>query len=99
MHIYISDERDNELENELEYTVHLVVGTAPITDAKLKQELSEDESMTILCSTIQNGWPHKISQVPKEIREFWNYRDEFIEADCLILKGGSLCESFRYYEV
>jgi len=46
--------------------------------------------MTMLCSTVRNGWPHNISQVPKEIREFWNFRDEFTKEDGLILKGGRL---------
>ena len=87
-HAYLPDEGDKELENELQCAVHLVISTAPITDVKLKQlkqELTKDESMTTLCSTICNGWPHNISQVPKEIREFWNFRDELTEADGLIL--------------
>jgi len=73
-HAYLSDGGD-ELERELECAIHLVVSTAPITDAKLnqlKQELGKDDSMTTLCSMIHNGWPSKVSQVPKEIREFWN---------------------------
>lgn len=90
---FISDGGDDELERELECAVHLVVSAAPITDAKLnqlRQELSKDDSMGTLCSTIRDGWPNKVSQVPKEIREFWNFRDELTEANGLILKGGKL---------
>jgi len=71
-----SDEGDSELERELECSVHLVASTAPITDAKLnhlKQEVRKNDFMTTPCSTICNGWPNKESQVPEQIREFWNY--------------------------
>ena len=57
-HAYISDEVDNELEKELECAVHLMVSTAPVTDAKLSQlnqEPTKDDSMTILCSSKRNG--------------------------------------------
>jgi len=46
--------------------------------------------MTTLCLTIRNDWPNKVSQVSKEIRDFWNYQDELTEVNGLILKGGRL---------
>ena len=58
---YISDGGDHELERELECAVHLIISTAPITDAKLNQlmqELKKDDSMATLSRTIRNGWPN-----------------------------------------
>ena len=43
--------------------------------------------MQILQSTIQNGWPDKISEAPKEIQQFCTYRVELSEADGIVLKG------------
>lgn len=91
---YIStDPSDTNLEKELACVVHLVVENAPISDAKLdeiKQTTKSDATMCTLSATIQDGWPDKMSQVPKEIREFWNFLDELCETNGLILKGGRI---------
>ena len=87
------DPTDTNLEEELACAVHLVVENVPISDARLdeiKQTTKSDATMSTLRATIQDGWPDKMSQVPKEIREFWNFRDELCETDGLILKGGRI---------
>ena len=84
-----SNPTDNSLEEELECAVHLITDNAPISDARLdeiKQMTKVDKALITLMTTIQHGWPNKISQVPKEIQEFWNFRDELCETDGLILK-------------
>ena len=70
--------------------IHMVLSNAPFTDAKLEEvrkATAEDATMKILQSVIQNGWPDKISEAPKEIQPFWTYREELSEADGIILKG------------
>ena len=93
-HAYIpSNPTDNSLEEELECAVHLITDNAPISDARLdeiKQMTKVDKALVTLMTTIQHGWSNKISQVPKEIQEFWNFRDELCETDGLILKRGHI---------
>ena len=37
-----------------------------------------------------NGWPDSQSQIPEEMRPYWNFRDELSEADGVLLKGERL---------
>ena len=85
-----NDANSDNLEEDLVCAVNLIVDNLPVSDPKLQQirEVTEhDVTMTILRSTIKSGWPEKRSQVPQELREFWNYRDELSEASGIIFKG------------
>jgi len=42
----------------------------------LKQGLLQDDCLALLKETVLNGWPLSKEQVPIQIREHWNYRDE-----------------------
>ena len=80
----------NELEDDLICAVKLVINNLPVSDPKLQEIRSateQDPTLTKLKNTIQLGWPEKRSQVPQELRDYWNYRDELSEADGIILKG------------
>ena len=38
-----------------------------------------------------NGWPDKISQVPRIARHFWGARDERSIEESLLMKGNHIC--------
>ena len=40
-----------------------------------------------LSDLIHTGWPEKIRDIPKEVREFWSYRAELSIQNGIILKG------------
>jgi hypothetical protein len=39
-----------------------------------------------LTATIRRGWPESRKQVPNDIQDFWNYRDELSEVEGILLK-------------
>ena len=81
------------LEEELICAVNFVLNNAPISDPKLEEvrlATLQDPEMHQLKEVILSGWPSTRSQVPKEIQEYWNYRDEISEANDIILKGEKL---------
>ena len=85
------DPMDNSLEEEVECAVHLITENAPISDSTLdeiKQKTKTDTALTKLMTAIHDGWPEKITQVPKEIQDYWSFRDKHCETDRLIFKRG-----------
>ena len=46
--------------------------------------------MNKLKEVILSGWPTKRTEVPSEIRDYWNFRDEMSEVNDIILKGEKL---------
>jgi len=66
------------------------VNNLPVSDPKLEEIRSattQDSTMVTLKSTIKSGWPERKSQVPPELRAYWNYHDEMNEASGIIFKG------------
>ena len=87
------DPADSSLEEELECAVHLITENIPISDARLdeiKQMTKTDTALAKLMTTIHDGWPEKMSQVPKEIQDYWSFCDELSETEGLILKRGRI---------
>ena len=79
----------NDLEDDFICAVNLPVNNLPVSDPKLQEIRSatgQDSTIMTLRNTIRSGWPEKRSQIPQELREYWNYRDELSEADGIILK-------------
>ena len=78
---------------ELTCAVNLVINNIPATDKRM-QEIRDgtknDKSLHILKRMILNGWPDIQSQIPEEVRPYWNFRDELSEADGVLLKGERL---------
>jgi hypothetical protein len=46
--------------------------------------------MCQLRKVIEHGWPEKRENLSKDIREFWNYRDELCEIDGIVMKGAKI---------
>ena len=52
---------------------------------------------TVYCITL-NGWPSKISKVPRIARQFWGARDELTIEDGVLLKGDHMCIPPELYD-
>ncbi len=89
---YLTDEdssQNSQMDDELEGYVHTVVNRIPASAEGLEQirkETASDETMKTLAATIRRGWPESRKQVPNDIQDFWNYRDELSEVEGILLK-------------
>jgi hypothetical protein len=57
------------------------------TREKLRRATAACSDMQTLEHRIIHGWPPTKQQLPKQLQYFWNFRDELIIADSLILKS------------
>ena len=55
-----------------------------------RQSTPSDDTMQKLRHTISREWPKKMSSLPRELQEYWNFQDELHEADGLVLRGDRL---------
>ena len=72
-HAYINAKPQS---NDLEDDLICAVNNLPVSDPKLQEIRSatgKDSTMITLRNTIRSGWPEKRSQIPQELREYWNY--------------------------
>ena len=53
----------------------------------LASETDKDEILVALKSQIIKGWPGQREECPRNLLEYWNYRDELSILDRLVLKG------------
>ena len=58
--------------------------------AELRQETTNDSTMVKLAKIIQEEWPNHKQKVPKQVREYWTFRDELVVIDGLILKDETI---------
>jgi hypothetical protein len=54
---------------------------------RIKEAVGRDEEMQALAKEIGTGWPDKKRSVPKEIVDYWDFRDELSMQEGIILKG------------
>ena len=81
---------ESQMDEDLTCHVHSVLSSKPISEDKLEQikkETDNDQTMKNLSTMIRRGWPETKKQTPKDVQDFWNYRDEISEADGILLKG------------
>ncbi len=89
---YLTDEdssQNSQIDDELEGYVHTVVNRIPASAEgleEIRKETASDETMKTLTATIRRGWPESRKQVPNDIQDFWNYRDELSEVEGILLK-------------
>ena len=70
--------------------VHQLTTRLSATSDKLqqiRQATQEDDTMALLKHTITHGWPQMIQELPKELQEYWTFREEMTVEDGLILKA------------
>ena len=89
---YTTDNATDKMEEELECAVHLILDTcaSEIWLQEIKEATCKDQSMQKLKNHIRYGWPEVQSQVPEEIRDYRDLRDQLSEADEILLKGEKL---------
>jgi hypothetical protein len=73
-------EVEPEMINMLEY-----VSITPGRYSQVQQTTNEE--LVELRDTILQGWPDTKSEVPANIRQYWNFRDELAISDGVIYKG------------
>lgn len=84
------DDEDSSLCEDYENQVHAILSAAPMSADRLddiKAATAQDEHLSTLKQVIQSGWLKTRKKCPPHIREYWNHRDEIIEADGFLLKG------------
>lgn len=83
---YLTTEKPSKSETNL-YSVNSVT-LIPMNDDKLEQlRMFTERDLSVLKTTILNGWPLEREHVPPEIGHYFNFRHELTLHDGIILKG------------
>ena len=53
----------------------------------LMEETAKDPELSALHKLISEGWPPKRSNVPDNLKDYWNYRDELTVENGILLKS------------
>ena len=75
---------------ELEAQVHMIQQSHPISDEKMntfRRATANDPILMKLSDMINSGWPNEYKNIPKELNEYWQYRDILTSEDGIIYKG------------
>ena len=63
---------------------------ADLTAEELQNAVDADQQMSLLRSTVQNGWPEDKANCPVAIRPFREFRDELTVHDRIVVKGQTI---------
>ncbi|XP_048255270.1 uncharacterized protein K02A2.6-like [Haliotis rufescens] len=80
-------------EADVQMYVDSILSTVQVsTDrfAQIRAESIIDPEMTALKAIILTGWPNEHSQCPRNLDDFWNYRDELSCIDGVVFKGNRI---------
>ena len=64
--------------------VHHITQSAPVNQTRLQElrlAMQSDPTLQSLKKTIHAGWPQSRKDIPEELLEFWNFRQEISEGD------------------
>ena len=64
----------------------------------IRGSIERDAILSTVYQLTLNGWPDKISQVPRIARQFWGARDELSIEEGLLMKGNCICISPELYD-
>ena len=87
---YLKDQKPEISDAEMNYIIHSVISSLPISDEKLKQfqtETSMDETLRALHKYVMNGWPKNNNDINPTTMPYFNIHDEISVANGLVLKG------------
>jgi hypothetical protein len=70
----------------MDKTIHAVQWSNSKLES-LRKETKSDPVLVMLARTIQDGWPGKASELPKDLKPFWSIKDYLSLEDGIILKG------------
>ena len=80
-------------DDETELAVHQFIQHLAIADAQkeaLRTATSSDKVSQQLMHILKTGWPNNITNVPQDVREYWNVRAEIHAAENLLFMGDRL---------
>ncbi|KAI8493812.1 hypothetical protein Bbelb_281590 [Branchiostoma belcheri] len=66
------------------------IRVSDMTLDRVRLHTQRDEVMQELKKTIKKGWPDNKTQLKKEIRDYWTFRDEISMHDDIIYKGQAI---------
>ena len=66
--------------------------------AKLKEATRKDPITGTVYQLTQQGWPHQRRHTPRMARAYWDFRDELLTDDSLLLKGPHIIILFCLHE-
>ena len=73
--------------------VHHITQSAPVSKARLQELRLVTQSDPTLCSltnTVHEGWPQSKKDCPKQLLDFWSFRQDISEEDGLLYKNQRL---------
>ena len=69
-------------------TIHDITGVSEPRLEKMKEMTKCDETLLqVLTRTVTNGWPQYRNQCPEDIAPFWNFIDEIMVYNGVLLEG------------
>ncbi|KAK2168191.1 hypothetical protein NP493_1240g00016 [Ridgeia piscesae] len=71
---------------DISVTIHELTGVSELRLEKIRDMTKCDETLQVLTSTVTNGWSQYRNQCPEDIMLFWNFRDEIVVLNDLLLK-------------
>lgn len=74
--------------NEIQLNAHLPI--SPEKYEQFKKETKNDNVMQLLKKTVENGWPSEKSDLPEEVKPYWQFQNEITSIDNLMYKGQKL---------
>ena len=72
---------------DIDVTIHDITGVSESRLETIKDETKCNETLQVLTRTVTNGWPQYRNQCPENIAPFWNFRDEIVAFNGVLLKG------------
>ena len=70
--------------------VHHIMQSAPVSQTRLRVATQSDPTLWSLSKTAHEGWPQSRKYYPKQLLEFWNFRQEISEEDGILYKNHRL---------
>ena len=73
--------------------VHHIMQSVPVSQARLQELRLATQSDLMLCSlskTVHEGWPQSRKDCPKQLLEFWNFRQEISKENGILYKSHRL---------
>ncbi|XP_035690003.1 uncharacterized protein K02A2.6-like [Branchiostoma floridae] len=66
------------------------IQVSDMTIDRVRRHTQQDEVMRELMKTIKKGWPENKTQLKKEVRDYWTFRDEVSMHDGIVYKGQAI---------
>ena len=71
-------------------SVNCITANVTASDLKIQHIIkttNKDDTLTLLKYRVYNRWPKSIKDVPQEIELFWNFREQIMIENGLLLKN------------